>query len=86
MLFGVSTMHVLYFCVYTCSVQLNMIHMKRRSRNTIIIIIITLLFAWLSTFDVVCPVLENEKASVICQLCLGRTSCTGVHCFFYGEL
>ena len=29
---------VLYFCVCTCSAQLNMFHMERRSRNMLIII------------------------------------------------
>ena len=33
---------VSYFCIYTCSAQLSMFHMERRSRNTLIIIIITL--------------------------------------------
>ena len=31
---------VLYFCICTCSTQLSMFHMERRSRNTLIIIII----------------------------------------------
>ena len=31
---------VLYFCLCTCSVQLSVFHMERRSRNTLIIIII----------------------------------------------
>ena len=31
----------LYFCICTCSAQLSMLHMERRSRNTLIIIIIT---------------------------------------------
>ena len=31
---------VLYFCIYTCSAQLSMFHKGRRSRNTLIIIII----------------------------------------------
>ena len=30
----------LYFCICTCSAQLSMFHMDRRSRNTLIIIII----------------------------------------------
>ena len=30
---------LLYFCICTCSVQLSMFHMERRSRNVIIIII-----------------------------------------------
>ena len=30
---------VLYFCICTCSAQLSMVHMERRSRNTLIIII-----------------------------------------------
>ena len=31
---------VLYFCIYTCSTQLCMFHMERRSRNTLVFIII----------------------------------------------
>ena len=31
---------VLYFCICTCSAQLSMFHMERRSRNTLIIIIV----------------------------------------------
>ena len=34
---------VLYFCICTCSAQLSMFHMERRSRNTLIIIIICFL-------------------------------------------
>ena len=30
---------VLYFCICTCSAQLSMFHMERRSRNMLIIII-----------------------------------------------
>ena len=33
----------LYFCICTCSAQLSMFHMERRSRNTLIIIIINML-------------------------------------------
>ena len=33
---------VLFLCICTCSAQLNMFHMERRSRNTLIIIIIIL--------------------------------------------
>ena len=33
---------VSYFCICTCSAQLSMLHMERRSRNTLIIIIIIL--------------------------------------------
>ena len=33
---------VLYFCICTCSAQLSMFHMERRSRNTLIIIIINI--------------------------------------------
>ena len=29
---------VLYFCICTCSAQLSMFHMERRSRNTLIVI------------------------------------------------
>ena len=32
--------YVFYFCICTCSAQLSMFHMERRSRNTLIIIII----------------------------------------------
>ena len=31
---------VLHFCICTCSAQLSMFHMERRSRNTFIIIIV----------------------------------------------
>ena len=41
MLFWASYMHVLYFCLVLCSAQLSMFHMERRSRNTLIIIIIS---------------------------------------------
>ena len=30
---------VLYFCICTCSAQLSVFHMERRSRNTLIVII-----------------------------------------------
>ena len=33
---------VLYFCICTCSVQLSMFHMERRSRKSLIIIIISI--------------------------------------------
>ena len=39
---------VQYFCIYTCSAQLNMFHMEMRSRNTLIIIIIKFDFEFLS--------------------------------------
>ena len=42
-LFWVLHACVLYFCNCTCSVQLSMFHMERHSRNTIIIIIITII-------------------------------------------
>ena len=38
---------VLYFCIYTCSAQLSMFHMERRSRNTLILVSIILI---ISTF------------------------------------
>ena len=38
--FGVLQACVLHFCICTCSAQLSLLHMERRSRNTIIIIII----------------------------------------------
>ena len=37
---GVLYASVLYFCICTCSAQLSMFHVERRSRYTIIIIII----------------------------------------------
>ena len=40
LLFWVSYMHVLYFCICACSAQVSMFHMERRSRNALIIIII----------------------------------------------
>ena len=42
LLFWVSYMHVSYFCICNCSAQLSMFHMERRSRNMLIIIIITI--------------------------------------------
>ena len=35
---------VLYFCICTCSAQLSMFHMERRSRNKVIIIIIIVIY------------------------------------------
>ena len=37
---GVLYACVLYVCICTCSAQLSMFHVERRSRNTLIIIII----------------------------------------------
>ena len=37
---GVLYACVLYFCICTCSAQLSMFHMERRSRNTLVIIIV----------------------------------------------
>ena len=34
--------YVFYFCIYTCSAQLSMFHMEKRSRNTLIIIIMAM--------------------------------------------
>ena len=34
---------VLYFCIWTCSAQLSMFHMKRCSRTTLITIIIIII-------------------------------------------
>ena len=36
-------MRISYFCICTCSPQLSMFHMERRSRNMLIIIIIIIL-------------------------------------------
>ena len=38
-----SVLGVLYFCICTCSAQLNMFHMERHSRNTLIIMIIIII-------------------------------------------
>ena len=38
--FGVLHACILYFCICTCSAQLSMFHMERRSRNMLIIIVI----------------------------------------------
>ena len=35
-------MHVLYFCICTCSAHLSRFHMQRRSRNVLIITILLL--------------------------------------------
>ena len=42
--FSVLYACVLYVCICTCSAQLGVFHMERRSRNTLIIIIITIKF------------------------------------------
>ena len=39
---------VLYFCTCTCSAQLSMFHMERRSRNSLIIITIIIILSCLS--------------------------------------
>ena len=36
--FGVLYADALYFCICTCSAQLSMFHIERRSRNTLVII------------------------------------------------
>ena len=40
---GVLDAGVLYFCICACSAQLRMFHMVRRSRNTLIIIVIIII-------------------------------------------
>ena len=42
---------VLYFCICPCSAQLSMFHMERRSRNTLIIISITIIINIIVGFD-----------------------------------
>ena len=42
---GVLYACVLYFCICTCSAQLGMFHVERRSRNMLIIIIIIIMLA-----------------------------------------
>ena len=46
---GVLCTCVLYFCICTCSVQLNMFHLERCSRNTLIIIMIIIIINSLIT-------------------------------------
>ena len=41
---------VLYFCICTCSAQLSMFHRVRRSRNTLIIIIIVITAIFLTAY------------------------------------
>ena len=41
---GVLYAGVLYFCICTFSALLNMFHMERRSRNTLIIIIVVCIY------------------------------------------
>ena len=41
---------VLYFCICLCSAQLSIFHMERRSRNTIIIVIIPEVFVCLLAY------------------------------------
>ena len=43
---GVFYECVLYFCICTCSAQFSMFHVERRSRHTLIVVIITLIGAW----------------------------------------
>ena len=43
---GVLYTCVLYFRICTCSTQLSMFHMERSSRNTVIIINVTLVATW----------------------------------------
>ena len=66
---GVLYAWVLYFCICTCSAQLSMIHMKRCSRNTLIIItiiiitnIIVVSLLLLSLLLVVVVVHENKRS------------------------
>ena len=51
---------VLNFCICTCSVQLSMFHMERRSRNMLIIITIIIISVWL-TVCVVCTAKHRQK-------------------------
>ena len=53
---------VLYFCIWTCSAQLSMFHMERRSRNTLIIITIIIV--------IIVPVQQQCKlvGAVLCPV------------------
>ena len=50
---GVLYACVLYFLICTCPAQLSMFHMKRHSRNTLIIVIITIIiiFIWVKSYQ-----------------------------------
>ena len=47
---GVLYANVLYFCICTCSAQLSMFHMERRSRNMLITVNLLLLLLLLLFF------------------------------------
>ena len=64
---------VLYFCICTCSAQLSMCHMERRSRNMLIIVVI---------------IISDHLVSDLCDMCCvpacmgstsGRTGCLTLH-------
>ena len=61
---GVLHACVLYFCICTFSAQLSMFHMERRSRNTLIVIIIIIIATCL-----------GEIASLICNVCQYSNKC-----------
>ena len=61
---GVLYASVMYFCICTCSAQLSMFHMERRSRNMLIIIIII-------NFGIVrCMLLETFFACTYVYACI----------------
>ena len=63
---GVLYACVVYFCICTCSTQLSMFHMERRSRNTLIIIII------IHTFPLWPIEADCSEAAVFCRMLLVR--------------
>ena len=44
---GVLHACVLYFCIYTCSAQLSMVHVERRSRNTLFVVVVVVVVVFI---------------------------------------
>ena len=72
---GVLYACVLYFCICTCSAQVSLFHMERRSRNTLIIIII-----WV-TFGVLFGLVSQMNLMLIqsCPINIQRRRPVSVH-------
>ena len=74
---SVLNARVLHFCICTCSAQLNMFHMERRSRNTLIIIFIIIVLFVVSVGGFCCFTVKLCIASssvLIASICLSKFS------------
>ena len=67
---------VLYFCICTCSAQLSMFHLERRSRNTITIIMIII--------QCVCPVWTDQADNLSGLSLVGNLGTVGRISFPFG--